>query len=247
MKNYLVRRNKKWIKLFVTLFFIVLPILSNSQQKHTALTSENPSTHGMLIFGKGKIYAYHLPMFHTPHDYQIILELELEGTSKDLFVKDQRDHMDYGTYTIEPETFVLPQMIAKGNSFMADLYRGHFERGGELLISKVKVVIKEVLFYDKFNSTQEKSASSNFILFGNEKEQFMAHLLTSKPDFDQLIEIKAPFIFLQKGRASVRAIADSSENIPIGVSSNEIQITIDSFKEPIILLRQLYLEFGDLK
>lgn len=210
-------------------------------------TTDKASTHGMLIFGKNKIYAYHLPMFHSPHNYQIILELELAETAKSLFIEDQKNNTEYATYTIEPETFVLPQMIVKGNSFMVDLYRGHFERGGKKIAAKIKVVIKEVLFYNKFKSDEKRSTVSSFILFGNDKEQFMAHLLTNKPDFDQLIEVKLPLETFQKEKKTLTIVTNPNENTIMGVSSNEIEITFDNVKKPIVLSRLLYLEFGDLK
>lgn len=222
-------------------------MVSNSQEKHVIQTTDKASTHGMLIFGKNKIYAYHLPMFHSPHNYQIILELELTDTAKSLFIEDQKSKTEYATYTIEPETFVLPQMIVKGNSFMVDLYRGHFERGGKKIASKIKVVIKEVLFYNKFKSDEKRSATNSFILFGNEKEQFIAHLLTNKPDFDQIIEVKAPFDSILKGKNNVVIDTDSTENSVLGVSGNEIEISLNKTKYPMVLLKQLYLEFGDLK
>jgi hypothetical protein len=225
----------------------MFPIASNSQGKHIMETPDKASTHGMVIFGKNKIYSYHLPMFHSPHNYQIILELELSETAKNLFIEDQKNNPEYATYTIEPETFVLPQMIAKGNSFMVDLYRGHFERGGKKIASKIKVVIKEVLFYNKFKSDEKRSALSSFILFGNDKEQFMAHLLTNKPDFDQIIEVKAPIDTILKEKNYVVINTDLTENSVLGVSGNEIEIPINKVKYPIVLLRQLYLEFGDLK
>lgn len=236
------------MKFFQLLFvFVMFPIVSNSQEKHVMQTTDKASTHGMLIFGKNKIYAYHLPMFHSPHNYQIILELELDETAKSLFIEDQKSNPEYISYTIEPETFVLPQMIAKGNSFMVDLYRGHFERGGKKIASKIKVVIKEVLFYNKFKSDEKRSALSSFILFGNDKEQFMAHLLTNKPDFDQIIEVKTSIDTILKGKNNVVIDTDLTENSVLGVSGNEIEIMLNKEKYPIVLLRQLYLEFGDLK
>jgi hypothetical protein len=231
----------------ILLLIAVLPLLSNAQEKHPAHLMDKPSTHGMLIFGKNKIYAYHLPMFHSPHDYQIILELELDNAVKELFEKDQQNNTEYATYTIEPETFVLPQRIAKGNSFRADLYRGHFERGGKNIASKINVTIKDVIVFKKFQTDLKRSIASNLVLFGNEKEQFMAHELTAKPDFDQLIQVKASFDALLKGKNNVVIDADSAENVPLGVSGNEIEITLNGVKYPIVLTRQLYLEFGDLK
>lgn len=231
----------------ILLLFAIIPIFTIAQDKHTASTTDNASTHGMLIFGKNKIYAYHLPMFHTPHDYQIILELELADAVKNLFVNDQQKNTEYATYTIEPETFVLTEMIAPGKSFMVDLYRGHFERGGKNIASKVKVVIKKVLFFKKFQSDSKRSAIGSFILFGNDKEQFMAHLLTNKPDFDQLVQVKASIGTLLKEESSKVVDADLTENTPLGVSGNEVLVRSNSLQYPVVLTRQLYLEFEDLK
>lgn len=78
--------------------FLLFPIVSNSQEKHIMQTTDKASTHGMLIFGKNKIYAYHLPMFHSPHNYQIILELELDETAKSLFIEDQKSNTEYAVF-----------------------------------------------------------------------------------------------------------------------------------------------------
>lgn len=33
-------------------------------------------THGMALFGgKDALYTSHLPMFHAPHDYQLVLQV----------------------------------------------------------------------------------------------------------------------------------------------------------------------------
>jgi hypothetical protein len=231
----------------ILLLTVIFSTASNAQEKHNVHSVDKPSTHGMLIFGKNKIYAYHLSMFHSPHDYQIILELELEDAAKELFVKDQQSNTEYVTYTIEPEIFVLPQRIVKGNSFTADLYRGHFERGGKNIASKINVTIKDVIVFKKFQSDLKRSSASRFVLFGNEKEQFMAHELTAKPDFDQLIQVKSSIDALLEGKSNVVIDADPAENVPLGVSGNEIEVTLNGIKYPIVLTRQLYLEFGDLK
>ena len=40
--------------------------------------------HGMALFGgKDGRYAAHLPMFHAPHDYQVLLPIRLADKAKD--------------------------------------------------------------------------------------------------------------------------------------------------------------------
>ena len=38
----------------------------------------------MLVFGTEKVYFSHLPMFHAPHDYQAVIEVELPEATKTL-------------------------------------------------------------------------------------------------------------------------------------------------------------------
>lgn len=229
----------------ISLLFFFFITLSNAQ--HHNSSTDKPSTHGMLIFGKEKIYASHLPMFRSPHNYQIILELELDSKTKQLFVADQEKNPDYNTYMIEPEKFVLPDMINNPKSFKVNLYRGHFERGGKKIASDVVITIKQVIFYKKFNPDEVKSATTNFIIFGNAKEQFMVHELTNKPDFEQILEVKTDLTTLIKNEKYSLINVNKSENSPIGVAGNDIQVNVNGTNYSITLLKQLYLEFDDLK
>lgn len=230
-----------------SLIFLFIVSVTNAQHEHNTTTTDKPSTHGMLIFGKEKIYASHLPMFHSPHNYQIILELELDENTKKLFIQDQDKNPKYNSYTIEPEDFILPNMIGNPKPFKANLYRGHFERGGKEIASNVVVKIKQVIFYKKFNPDEVRSATTNFILFGNSKEQFMVHEITNKLDFDQIIEVKTDLAALSKKENYTIIKVNKSENSAVGVAGNDIEINNNGIDYKITLLRQLYLEFDDLK
>jgi hypothetical protein len=229
------------------LIILFLYSITYAQEHHKVVTQDKLSTHGMLIFGKEKIYASHLPMFHSPHDYQIILELELDKETRKFFVTDQEKNPEYNTYTIEPEKFVLPDMIHNPKPFKANLYRGHFERGGKKIVSDINVTIRTVIYYDKFNVNKTKSTTNTFILFGNEKEKFIAHQITNKPDFDQIIQVKTDVKPLLNNKNQDQIIVNKIENYPIGVGGNDIEVTNNSNSFTITLLKQLYLEFDDLK
>jgi hypothetical protein len=229
------------------LFLWIFSKATAQQHEHTAMSSDKPSVHGMLIFGMDKIYASHLPMFRTPHDYQIILELELDKANLKLFIKDQKEHPEYTTYTIEPERFVLPDMIQNPKPFKVNLYRGHFERGGVKIMTNATVKIKQVVCFRKFNKDEAKSTTTDFLLFGNEGEHFMAHFIINKPDFEQIIQVKIePSTFVRQEKFA-KIILDATGNTPIGVSSNTVSIDDNGKKQPLTLLKQIYLEFDDLK
>ena len=229
------------MKKILFLFLTLVTLNSFSQEDHSMhmKSTDKASTHGMLLFGKEKIYASHLPMFHSPHNYQIILELELDKTTTQKYIADQKLHPECTTYTIEPEKFVLPEMIENPKSFSVDLYRGHFERGGIKIASKAIVKIVKVIYFKKFDENEAKATISNFILFGNAKEQFLAHQITNKPDFEQIIKVKTK---LSSDKNEIITV-DTTANTVLGINGNEIEID----KKTIVLLKQLYLEFNDLK
>jgi hypothetical protein len=224
--------------------FVIILLLTviTVQAQHGGMSADKPSVHGMLIFGTEKIYASHLPLFHAPHNYQIILELELDKAAKKQFITDQQQHPEFTTYTIEPEPFILPDMIAAKGSFKATLYRGHFERGGTKIAEKISIRIATVVYFKKFDAATVKESKAVFLLFGNSKEQFAVHHISSNPDFEQLIQVKAA-----AGSELCSSIVFPGANGPAGVSGNVFQVSINGKTATITLLKQLYLEFDDLK
>ncbi|AUP78024.1 hypothetical protein [Flavivirga eckloniae] len=230
-------------KITLIIAYVLFSISTNAQHEHAQHSKDKPSTHGMLLFGSEMIYASHLPMFHTPHDYQVILKLTLSNKDKASYLADKKEHPNNPTYTIEPERFVLPDMVSDPKPFKINLYRGHFERGGVAILKNIEVTIKEVVYFKKFNPEEAKATTANYILFGNKKQQFIAHEITNKPDFEQIIEVNTDIDAILKGeKFSILKLSETG-NTPIGVSGNKLKINDSSLH----LLEQVYLEFGDLK
>lgn len=188
-----------------------------------------------------------MPLFHTPHDYQVILELELTATDKKKFTSDQQQHPEYTTYTIEPEKFILPDMIVKPRNFTVNLYRGHFERGGTKIASNINVKIKQVIFFKKFKPEESKSTTANYILISNSKEQFLVHHITNKPDFEQIIQVKIAAGAFVRNALHALVTLDKADNKPVGISGNTVMANDQGKMQQIVLLKQVYLEFDDLK
>src|SRR5471030_1344452 len=91
--------------------------------------------HGMALFGGTQgLYASHLPMFHAPHDYQVILQVHVADPVIDAALR-KRLNGHTALWTIAPEKFELdrlaPQAALPLTQFQADLVQGHFEQGGK--------------------------------------------------------------------------------------------------------------------
>jgi hypothetical protein len=211
-------------------------------------SQDKPSTHGMAVVGHHKVYLSHLPMFHTPHDYQVILEVEFDSTSKAIY--DQSVGTASELYTIEPETFVLPNMTKAGNSFQATLYKGHFERGGVPVAENVTIKIVKVLYFKKFQPGETQLAQASYILFGNENEQFIAHIITAKPDFDQILTVKVDSAIAAEidtvGSLLVTLDDLKNEEPVLAPAALQAVTTKDSKTINLETESEIYLEKGDL-
>ena len=126
-----------------------LPTTCGPHALRAAARTDRPATHGMLIVGNKTIYLSHLPMFHAPHDYQVIVEARFHAPQGDPQATYVADRTRTGTpiYTLVPQPFVLPDVIKGKRSFTATIFRGHFERGGTPIAANVTVDIVRVLLF----------------------------------------------------------------------------------------------------
>lgn len=189
---------------------------------------DHPATHGMLVVGHDHVYLSHLPMFHSPHDYQVIAEAALPADAQTIYVKDMASHPNQKIYTLVPEAFVLPDMIAHPKPFRADLYRGHFERGGVPIAQGIVVQLTHVIYSKKFDPAATHPATLQYFAFGVPGgEQFIAHVITAKPDFDQVLQVNG----LSGALPKVIEFADAPAESPLSETSDR---------------KEIYLETGDL-
>lgn len=206
-----------------------------------ALAADKPSTHGMLVFGKAStVYVSHLPMFHNPHDYQLIAHLNMPSEALKAYKKSLADHPEETIYTLVPETFVLPEMVANPKPFKADLVRGHFERGGTEIVTQVTVSFGQIVHFRKFDPKSVKPKLATYLYFGSREEAFLAHFITAKPDFDQVIEAQgsAPDV--------AWVLETEKENTsPLGMGEHVFKLK-GGAEIKKVLETSLYTEFGDL-
>ncbi len=163
---------------------------------------DHPATHNMLVVGEEAIYLSHLPMFQEegkrpmPHRYQGVLEVTF--AKQEGYVKDRREHRATKIYTLTPEKFVLPDLVSSNpqheplGSFKAkSILRGHLERDDNVpILQDVEVSVKRVIHFREFDPKVKKSLQLKYLLFGKGQELFLAHLITTPPDFDQTLAVK---------------------------------------------------------
>jgi hypothetical protein len=170
---------------------------------HHLAAVDSPGTHNMLVVGQESVFLSHLPMFKphdtdSPHRYQVILEATLAKVGLDpqtAYAIDRKGHPATRIYTLSPQKFILPHLNSANanpsiSTFRADLFRGHLEKEGtERIIEGADVSIRNVIHFRELDSNAPKLNQLEYILFGKGSELFLAHVITSPPDFDQVISI----------------------------------------------------------
>ncbi len=227
---------------------------------------DKASVHGMLLFGANTIYLSHLPMFMSPHNYQVLLEATLTGDGVDpqeLYVQD-RETTGEKVYTLVPEKFVLSDLASEGasrprrRSFKGTIFHGHFEREGTPIVEDITVTIERVLHFRKFDPDAEGLEHLQYLLFGKAGELYLAHLVTRAPDFDQVISARiSGHEFTDEQLGQTIAVAfPQRENLPedriredekeqglASVTEGDASRAIELTVEPEV---EFYFETGDL-
>jgi hypothetical protein len=214
-----------------------------------------PAVHGMLLFGTERIYASHLPMFHSPHDYQIILEVELDEKQKKIYLQSRTKFPNETVYTIEPEKFSIPKFMENTHPIKVNVYRGHFERGGTKIMDSVTMNIVHIIHFKQFDPYAAHKKIMNFLVFGNKKEQFMAHEISASPDFDQIIKINIADKSIKRSLQNESSyfllkITDNKNETPLPKTSVALngEIVWDKNKALAVTVAQIvYTETGDLE
>ena len=169
-----------------------LPLLARAEEAaETAIGG-----HGMAVFGgREGLYASHLPMFHTPHDSQLLFRFHLADPSADRALRGALAR-EPRLWTFDPEPFDLLR-FAPGHAqplreFKARFFEGHFERGGRPQPADQRVVVDEVLLFRRLSPAPREVATGRYRLIGQGSEWFAVKTLNRRPDFDHIVRLTAP-------------------------------------------------------
>lgn len=142
--------------------------------------------HGMVLMNKSStIFAYHLPLYHKPHDVQLLYKLEVNDLALVQLVRDN------DMVTIKPKPFNL-QRLMRGEKIAleADIYMGHFERDGMLVYENMTLKFAKKLYMRKLDDIKPSSNTQEYDVVSYQKsDRIYIHRLQQAPSFDHLIHI----------------------------------------------------------
>jgi hypothetical protein len=214
--------------LTVTLTLAGLPVLARAE---TAMGG-----HGMAVFGgREGLYASHLPMFHSPHDSQVLLRFHLADAAADRALREALAR-EPRLWTFDPETFDLlrfsPGHEKPLREFKARFFEGHFERGGKPQAADQRVVVDEVLLFRRLSPALREAPTGRYRLIGTGRERFAVKIIDRRPDFDHIVRLDAPAV-------------DGEAVVALHGVVNPSAAVQEAFKAKG--LTEIYFETGDLR
>jgi len=150
--------------------------------------------HGMLLFGGADgLFASHLPMFHAPHDYHVVIALQLPSEIDDAM--RTRLSKAPALWTLVPEKFELAR-LAPGAArplmeFKADIVEGHFERGGKTVYSGVVVRVIRTERFIQLDPDARPGTTAQYLPIGQGRTWFLVKEVHARPDFDHVVMLSS--------------------------------------------------------
>ncbi|WP_330255327.1 hypothetical protein OG874_12680 [Nocardia sp. NBC_00565] len=149
-------------------------------------------THGMVVFGTGTdCYFSHRPMFFSPYDFQVLLDIELDERGKRALGADRRAGFG-GIHAFDPADLSLAELDPCAprprTTFRGNLIRGHLERGGIVIARDVVATVRTVMSFAQLDPHPLRDGELlTHLCFGRSGKMYLAHRIARRPSFDQIV------------------------------------------------------------
>jgi hypothetical protein len=150
----------------------------------------------MVLFGENTSYISHMPVFHAPHATQAVFAVTLaesmdprQPPGETLAQYTSAKNAGQTLFTIVSDPIDLDQLVARRISvFQADLYSGHFERGGSLL-GRVQITVEETVFSRPISPTDATNGYETYTAFGLDDEYYAIHWIGGDQRYDRIVKV----------------------------------------------------------
>lgn len=171
-------------------------------EKEKQLPPLNPAykaEHAMVLMNRGsRIYAANLPTYTTPHDLQIVYQIDNPDVAFLNLVRDA------DLITIKPKPFNIEHLM-RGDEITvtADVYEGHYKHGGSLVYSDRAIVFSKPLYARKLADLTEPTKWQEYDMITLKgTERIYVHKIQNKPSFNHLIFVDLTGACMQKFKTS---------------------------------------------
>ena len=216
---------------------------------HAQAPAPSMGEHGMLLFGgRDGLFLSHLPMFHRPHDTQVVLQVHLadrrheEALRRELAARPQ-------VWTVVPERFELDRLAPEAShplrAFRADVVQGHFERGGKTIYRSDDVIVDRVAFDHRLAPTGGPGATLAYRIVDagpTAREHFLVHWIATRPDADHVVRVLTP------AHAALPRQVELARGTTLAATPEALQGALRHAGGATARVdRTIYLETGDLE
>lgn len=190
-------------RLLLVLLLIILNSTSFANEEVKELPPIDPSfmgEHNMVLFvQRSAIYASVMTTYDRPSNVQLLYKIE----NKDLaLLQTVRDGQ---LTTIKAKPFNL-QRLMRGEEMiiMADVYAGHFSRGGMLVYENIPLTFAKKLYVRELDDIKDSSNQQEYDVVDLKKNyKIYIHKIQKAPSFSQILNIDIEAGCLPRFRSSV--------------------------------------------
>lgn len=177
---------KQALILILTLFVVTLAYAEDEKQP-PPLDPAYEGIHGMALIQKGStVFASHMPLYHKPHDYQILYKLENKDVNLLQVIRDNQ------LVTFQPETFNLERLVrGEKVQIKGDVYIGHFEREGMKVYSDVTLTFDKQLFVRQLQELPVSGRIQEYtaVEYNRKSDRLYVHHIQQQPSYDHIIHV----------------------------------------------------------
>ncbi|NQZ81860.1 MAG: hypothetical protein HRT52_12675 [Colwellia sp.] len=174
----------KIILLITLLLFSTVGLAKEEVKELPPLDPKYMGHHNLVLFNKGSaIYASHLVSYAEPNNVQILYKLNVQDIALIQLVRDA------DLVTIKPEVFNLQRMM-RGEKFeiKADIYLGHFKRGGMLTYKDMTITFHKKLYHRVMENLEQSNTRQKYdVVQLPRKERILVHKIQFPPSYAQII------------------------------------------------------------
>ncbi len=149
-------------------------------------SSGRVGSHGMVLVGSAEqAFLSHIPMFHVPHDVQLVVSAKLQAAPGGALPATFSDRL----FTFVPERLSLDALrLGNLRSFRGAVFEGNFEQGGRQVAGDVRVEITSVV-HQAILDARAPAKDMTYLLFGSRAQTFAVHELRAAPSFDEVLVV----------------------------------------------------------
>ncbi|WP_086934099.1 hypothetical protein [Agarilytica rhodophyticola] len=194
--------------------------------------------HGMaLLVDEENFYASHMPLANSMHSHQVVFTFNVENKHSKKIIELSKSNK---LLSIMPEKFdLIDLMDGSLTSFKAEIFAGHFERGGKVALSNIVISVEKILLSQPLSNVKN---GSFYILPTTSDKGLLIHKIGKLPSFDQVLSIRFKQENMGLSLSENISLIDLTNNIPFN-SKDKQKVTHSKFS----ISRQLYLELQDFR